>query len=176
MSSSSPASLAPSQVIDIGTTSWCWSQLGLGGEGILSYPGARGRASLAVPYVVVDHQISISLAPFNHTGWLAEGTDTRLEVTGRTPDDQRWVVRATGQAKRGDRSGPAGDAHARRVHPSSGVGYDTAVRSDRLFLQDPRVRGFSETSFPPEAAGGQPQHPPGARPQRGRPLNAEENS
>jgi hypothetical protein len=141
-------SQASHQVIDIGAPGWCWSRLGLGGEGILSYETARGRLSLAVPYVVIGRRISIALASFNVTGWRAAGSDTRLEVSGTTPDGLRWVVRVTGRADPGDRSGPTGAAYSRQVHPSNGVGHTSAVRPDRLFLREPRVRGFHAAARP----------------------------
>jgi hypothetical protein len=145
MSSSSQRSL---QIIDIGAPGWCWSQLGAGGEGILSYQAPRGRISLAVPYAVTDRRISIALASFNETGWRAAGADTQLEVSGLTPDDLRWVVRATGLAERVDLSGRSGLAYARRVHPANRAGSGSVGSSDRLFLRTPRVRGFYETSLP----------------------------
>ncbi len=147
MSSPFPSSQAPCRVIDIGTPSWCWSQLTLGGEGIISCPGGWGRLSVAVPYTVVGHQISIFVASFNELSWGAAGADIRLEVSGRTADDQRWVVRATAKAERGDHLLRFGDAHARRMHPSNDAVHDP-VPSERLYLQEPRVRGFYETLVP----------------------------
>ena len=137
MSSSSRTS---PQIIDIGAPSWCWSQLGTVGEGILSYEASRGRVCLAVPYVVTDRQISIPLASFNETGWRAAGADTQLEVGGLTSDGLRWVVRATAVAERVDLFGQSSLARSRRLHPANGVG--SASPTDKLFLRDPLVGGF----------------------------------
>lgn len=132
-------------VIDVGTAGWCWSRLGPGGEGILSYEASRGRRSLAVPYTVSGQEIAIPLAPFNDAGWLAVGTEAQLEVTGVTPDDLRWVVRVTASAERANPATSAGLAQSRRMHPSTSAGHGAVVGSDRLALRTPRVRGFYET-------------------------------
>jgi hypothetical protein len=134
-------------IIDMGAPSWCWAQLGLEGEGILSYQASRGRTSLAVPYAVTDGRITIPLAGFNEAGWRASGTDTCLEVSGRTRDDRRWVVRATGTADRVEPDASAALAHARRVHPANRSG-SAGSPWERLYLREPRVRGYYETPLP----------------------------
>lgn len=134
-------------IIDIGAPGWCWSQLGTGGVGILSHGGSQGRLSLAVPYAVIGQQISVPLAVVNQAGWSAAGAESCLEVTGRTHDDLRWVVRATGLAERAHLPRQPGRAHAREMHPSNGLGYASEVPSDWLVLWTPRVRGFYETGL-----------------------------
>ena len=140
---SSPSQTS-SRIIDIGASEWCWSQLGAGGEGILTFKAARGRSSLAVPYAVTGRQISIQLAAFNETGWRAAGVDAQLAVSGLTADDMRWVVRATGLA---ERARPSALEHSQQVHPANPVGSGSAVSSDWLRLRTPHVRGFYETSI-----------------------------
>jgi hypothetical protein len=142
MSTSFPMSF---QIIDMGASSWCWTQLGAGGEGMLSFEDQRGRLSLAVLYAVTDAQISIPLASPDAVGWRAAGAETCLEVRGVTSDDVRWVVRATGTAEQADRSGSLGLARCRQLHPSNGRS-SSAASSDRLHLRKPRVRGFYRTS------------------------------
>lgn len=139
MSSSSPT--APS-IIDIGSPAWCWSQLGLAGEGILSYESSQGRLSLAVLYEVADRRITICLAPFNTAGWSAAGGAAQLEVAGVTADDLKWVVRVTGT---GERSGERGLAYSRYAHPSNPASAGPEA-TDGLVLVAPRIRGFYETS------------------------------
>lgn len=142
MSTSSPMSF---QIIDLGASSWCWTQLGAGGEGILTFEAPRGRMSLAVLYAVTDRRITIPLASPDAAGWRAAGAETCLEVRGVTADDVRWVVRATGTAEQANRSGPFGLTRCRQLHPANGRS-SSAGSSDRLHLRKPRVRGFYETS------------------------------
>jgi hypothetical protein len=137
-------SQADLRIIDIGAPSWCWSQLGTEGVGILSYGSLRGRLSLAVPYAVRDRQITIPMGSFNAAGWLADGVESRLEVSGLTPDGLKWVVRATGTPQRLELPGRA---RSRWMHPSNGVGDDFDKPSDWLVLWIPRVRGFYETGL-----------------------------
>ena len=142
-----PSSEPSHRTIDMEAPSWCWSHLGTGGEGILSYETSRGRRSLAVPYAVSGRQITIPLGWFNQTGWRAAGSDTRLEVSGRTPDDLRWVVRATGTAERMDSSDQSGLGQPLRIHPANGIGSGAAQPPNQLSLKTPRMRGFCETTL-----------------------------
>lgn len=135
---------APSRsdrIIDVGPPEWCWSRLRDAEEGILSYATPRGRLGLAVPYAAMDGLITIPMAPFNESGWLAADGEVALEVTGTDPDYLRWVVRATGRARR---AAPPGAPPAQRGHPAAGYGWPASAPSDRLVLHPVRLRGYYE--------------------------------
>ncbi len=133
-------------VIDLGTPVWCWAHLRAGVEGILSYSGLRGRASLAVPYAVADREIAISLASFNETGLLAAGGTVTLEVSGIGAGGLRWVVRATGEASRAALPSPTDPSSLSRSHPAHGEGWVDDFHDVRLLMTRFRLRGFYESS------------------------------
>ena len=129
----------------VGAPGWCWSRLADAEEGILSYSTARGPVAIAVPYAVTNQMITIPMAPFNDTGWLATDGEATLEVTGTDSEDMRWRVRATGLARRAASSGGASSMLARCSHPAAGNGCSSVVPSTGLVLPSPRVRGFYQT-------------------------------
>ena len=134
------------RIIDIGPPEWCWGHLRGADEGILSYQTSRGRIALVVPYTIAGQQITIPVAPFNDTAWLAAGGEATLEVTGIDDAGQRWVVRASGLVQAGSLR-PTDQNFARRCHPANGPGWRSQAVSDRLVLPSARVRGFYETSL-----------------------------
>lgn len=73
------------RIIDIGPPEWCWSHLSDADEGTLSFRTSRGLITVAVPYTIAD-QITIPVAPFNDTAWLATPRVATLEVTGHGDD------------------------------------------------------------------------------------------
>jgi len=131
----------------IGAPGWCWSHLADAEEGVLSYSTPRGPVALAVPYAVTNHQITIPMAPFNDTGWLATDGEATLEVTGTDSEDMRWRVRATGLARRAA-SWSAASIIARQSHPAAGNGCPSVAPADGLVLPSARVRGSYQTRSP----------------------------
>ena len=151
---------ADSRIIDIAPASWCKTRLAGAEEGLLSYPSPHGRVALAVPYAVSDEQITIPLAPFNCTGWLAEEQEATLEVMGVDGEDVRWTVRATGTAQRAGSHGSALDRSvSRRSHPAAGTGWPAVVGSEWLVLTGFRLRGFYETPRHRASARRRPNRP-----------------
>lgn len=120
-------------VIEIATQAWCAERLRAADEGILSFHGPQGRLALAVSYTVSGEQIHIVSDPFDGEGWVAAGHEMTLEVAGAGPDDLRWLVRATGMARR-SASTVNHPAHAGSGLPSTG-----------LVLPAVRLRGYYET-------------------------------
>jgi hypothetical protein len=146
--------LTGDRIIDIGPPEWCWSHLSDADEGLLSYQTSRGPITLAVLYTIADQQITIPVAPFNDTAWLATGRDATLEVTGHGDDGLRWVVRATGPVKRTESMSPTRQEISRLSHPANGPNWRATASSDQLVLPSARVRGFYETSLQPSVLPG----------------------
>jgi hypothetical protein len=141
-----PTSQVSAPTTDMEAFSWCWSHLGSGGEGILSYDTSQGRLSFTVPYIVASRQITIPLTSFDETVWQSDSAQTSLEVSGRTSNDLRWVIRVTGTAERGEPTNMPGLGLLDRVPRVGHVCSDRVDLSDRLHLRTHRVRGFFKAS------------------------------
>jgi hypothetical protein len=102
--------------------------------------------TLAVPYIVAGGQITIPLATFNDTGLLAVEAETTLEVTGTEDGGGRWLVRATGVARRAAGPSDLNLAVARRCHPATGSACPGHALSGWLVLPAVRIRGYHETA------------------------------
>jgi hypothetical protein len=131
-----------SRVIDIATPEWCWSRLSGTSEGCLSYRTERRQTNLAVLYALDGHQITIPIAAYNETGYLADHAEVTLEVNGSTVDGMVWTVRASGRANLQPSDRPGVDA-SRRGHPA----YGEESSTDILNIPVVRIRGFYETSL-----------------------------
>lgn len=125
------------RVLDIGPPAWCWSRLACTSDATLSFSTSQGRFTVDVRYTLGHELIAIAMPSLDAVGWQAAGRSATLKISGTTPDDLRWSVRANGYAYRaGDHLRGASADHA-RVAVRVGLAW--------LALSSLQVRGHYET-------------------------------